>query len=121
MSTAETKAKRAGLSAKRRALMGAMLGGEGAGAGAGVIKRRGDGQGACELSFAQQRLWFLNQLEQESAFYNVPAALRLRGELDPVDLARALGGRSARRPLRRSDCRCSRRGRDARRRARQGH
>ncbi|MGK3964938.1 amino acid adenylation domain-containing protein [Sorangium sp. So ce118] len=42
------------------------------------------------LSFAQQRLWFLDQLEPESATYNVPAALRLRGALDPRALSRAI-------------------------------
>jgi amino acid adenylation domain-containing protein len=34
------------------------------------------------LSFAQQRLWFLDQLEPESAAYNMPVALYMRGQLD---------------------------------------
>jgi amino acid adenylation domain-containing protein len=38
------------------------------------------------LSFAQQRLWFLHQMESENAFYNNMAALRLRGELDSAAL-----------------------------------
>ncbi|WP_413468961.1 condensation domain-containing protein, partial [Pseudomonas sp. FME51] len=33
------------------------------------------------LSYAQQRQWFLWQLEPESAAYNMPAALRLKGKL----------------------------------------
>lgn len=42
------------------------------------------------LSFAQQRLWFLQQLEPESAAYNEPTALRLTGPLDFLAFEQAL-------------------------------
>ncbi|NWD75281.1 amino acid adenylation domain-containing protein, partial [Pseudomonas gingeri] len=42
------------------------------------------------LSFAQQRLWFLAQLEGGSAAYHIPASLRLHGSLDQPALQRAL-------------------------------
>ena len=42
------------------------------------------------LSFAQQRLWFLTQLQPESPFYNVPLAFDLSGPLDEAGLTRAL-------------------------------
>ena len=47
------------------------------------------GQAAIPLSYAQQRLLFLWQLEPDSAAYNMAAALRLRGELDESALQRA--------------------------------
>ncbi len=43
------------------------------------------------LSFAQQRLWFVDQLQPGSTAYNIPFAARLRGPLDPAALAASLG------------------------------
>ncbi len=42
------------------------------------------------LSLAQQRMWFLNRFEPESATYNLPFALRLSGELDITALQVAI-------------------------------
>ncbi len=41
-------------------------------------------------SFAQQRLWFLDQLKSDTAVYNMPAAVRLTGQLDAVALEQTL-------------------------------
>ncbi|HYO14087.1 MAG TPA: amino acid adenylation domain-containing protein [Thermoanaerobaculia bacterium] len=46
--------------------------------------------GHLPLSFGQQRLWFLQQLEPESAAYNIPGALRLQGFLDREALERSV-------------------------------
>jgi amino acid adenylation domain-containing protein len=42
------------------------------------------------LSFAQQRLWFLQQLEPDNSFYNEYGAIQLRGILQVAALERAL-------------------------------
>jgi amino acid adenylation domain-containing protein len=47
--------------------------------------------GPLPLSFAQERLWFLHQMEPEGARYNMPWPSRLRGHLDAAALERALG------------------------------
>ena len=46
--------------------------------------------GPLPLSFGQQRLWFLDQLEPGNPRYNMPFAMRLDGPLDPGALGRAL-------------------------------
>jgi amino acid adenylation domain-containing protein len=52
--------------------------------------QRASREGSLSLSFAQQRLWFLDRFEPGSPFYNIPAAARLTGELDVVALYRSL-------------------------------
>jgi amino acid adenylation domain-containing protein/non-ribosomal peptide synthase protein (TIGR01720 family) len=47
-------------------------------------------EGRLPLSFAQQRLWFIDQLNSGSPFYNVPAAVRLSGHLNLQALELAL-------------------------------
>ncbi len=49
-----------------------------------------DRSGPLPLSFAQQRLWFLNQLDPDSPVYNIGVPLRMRGSLDVPALERAL-------------------------------
>ena len=43
-----------------------------------------------QLSFAQERLWFLDQLSPDSAVYNVPLAVRLSGPINPNALKRSV-------------------------------
>ena len=47
--------------------------------------------GPAELSFSQQRLWLLDQIEPGGAAYIIAGALELRGALDASALERALG------------------------------
>ncbi|MEV6393082.1 amino acid adenylation domain-containing protein [Nocardia xishanensis] len=48
------------------------------------------------LSLAQQRMWFLNRYDPSSPVYNIPAAVRLTGDLDVAALVGAIGDLMAR-------------------------
>ncbi|HET6230713.1 MAG TPA: amino acid adenylation domain-containing protein [Longimicrobiaceae bacterium] len=48
--------------------------------------------GEIPLSFAQERMWFLDQMEPGTATFNMPAPLLIHGPLDAAALERALGG-----------------------------
>ncbi|BAS60151.1 amino acid adenylation domain protein (plasmid) [Leptolyngbya boryana NIES-2135] len=54
------------------------------------IQRQARSTNTFPLSFAQQRLWFLNQLEPGNAFYNMPAAILLKGHLNIAALEHSL-------------------------------
>ncbi|MCI0397533.1 MAG: amino acid adenylation domain-containing protein, partial [Chloroflexi bacterium] len=55
------------------------------------IGRRTPGSHA-PLSFAQQRMWFLSQLNLDQTVYNIPTAVRLLGPLDVATLEKCLAG-----------------------------
>ncbi|HEU5180261.1 MAG TPA: condensation domain-containing protein, partial [Candidatus Polarisedimenticolia bacterium] len=85
----DTASRAAGLSPSKRALLERMRKGKPSGeAAAPTIPRRPEGE--APLSFAQQRLWFIHQIDPKSPAYNVSNALRLRGALDPSALQRCL-------------------------------
>ncbi|WP_051181214.1 amino acid adenylation domain-containing protein [Thermithiobacillus tepidarius DSM 3134] len=83
------------LSPEKRALLALLLAEEEARAAAEAPadeapRRRDRGTGPCPLSFAQKRLWFIDQLEPGNPFYNIPIAIRLRGPLHLPALESAL-------------------------------
>ena len=54
------------------------------------VSREGERGNRLPLSFAQKRLWFIDQLEPGTAIYNLPGAVRLEGELDLDALERVI-------------------------------
>jgi amino acid adenylation domain-containing protein len=58
--------------------------------GSPALTRRAEGDGSWQLSYAQQRLWFLYRLSPESTAYHLPFARRLRGRLNVDALKVAL-------------------------------
>lgn len=69
-----------GLSSAKQALLEKRLKGSVRQSLPQIISRRPNG--VCPLSFAQQRLWFLLELDPLSAAYNIPSAIQIRGDLD---------------------------------------
>jgi amino acid adenylation domain-containing protein len=63
---------------------------QGAGATAPPLVAVPRGDGTFPLSFAQERLWFLDRLRPGTAAYNIPLALAARGAAQPEALAAAL-------------------------------
>lgn len=52
--------------------------------------QRADRVGPLRLSFAQERLWFLEQLRPGTAMYNLPLVFWLRGQVDEEALRGAV-------------------------------
>src|SRR5690606_17435578 len=84
---------RAGLGAHKAEIL-AWLGGEQAAAPS--LIRAQPARARYPLSFSQQRLWFIDQLEGGSPEYNIPMAFGLSGELNQAALQQALDGIVAR-------------------------
>ncbi|WP_163869877.1 condensation domain-containing protein, partial [Myxococcus eversor] len=87
----DTQRKLAELTPEQRALLMRQLKQRGAKSSSYPALTRRPGDGASPpLSFSQQRLWFLDQLEPGSAAYNMPVALQLDGALRVDALEQAL-------------------------------
>uniref|UniRef100_UPI000AE84FD9 non-ribosomal peptide synthetase n=1 Tax=Actinomadura kijaniata TaxID=46161 RepID=UPI000AE84FD9 len=72
------------------AALAALLGEAGTGRDRPALEPR-DRPDPLPVSYAQNRLWFLNRFEGPSATYNMPLALRVTGALDADALQAALG------------------------------
>ena len=78
------------LSPEKRALLARRLSEKKAAAEKKSRLARGAESEFYPLSFAQQRLWFLDELEPDTSLYNIPVAVRLRGRLNPAALEESL-------------------------------
>src|SRR6476660_2395390 len=92
----ESAGQKPELSAAKKALLEARLR-QNASKDAEPIPRRN--QTEAQLSFAQQRLWFLDQFSPGSCAYNVPRVFRLSGKLDVAALQQALDSLVERREI----------------------
>ena len=92
MSDSDIAKRFAGLSREQRAALFQQLKEKKAGAQAGPpsIRRQSRESRVFPVSFAQQRLWVLDQFEPNNSLYNIPELFWVRGPLDPEVLRRAL-------------------------------
>jgi amino acid adenylation domain-containing protein len=66
--------------------------------------QRISGAGKLRLSFAQERLWFLDQLEPHNPFYNIPVAVRITGPLNVAAIEQSINEVSRRHEVLRTTC-----------------
>src|SRR5437762_1976799 len=94
----ENSASEKGLSAAKQALFAHWRRGQQAAlkSDSPRLRPRQKNASPAQLSFAQQQVWFFNQLEPHSPLYNIPVAMRLAGPLDRVALQQALNAIVAR-------------------------
>ena len=78
------------LTPEKRKLLAHLLTAEGVNLAKLPVTPRDQNVMVLPLSFAQQRLWFLDQLEPGRAVYNLPVALRLKGCPNPTALRASL-------------------------------
>src|SRR5262249_15590917 len=81
------------LSPKKRALLDKLIQAEGLGAPTSHTipeRRTNNSTQKLPLSFAQEAIWLVDQLEPGSAVYNVPCAVRLLGDLNVEGLRQSL-------------------------------
>src|SRR5262249_2457507 len=83
----------ADLSSDRKELLERLLKQGGPGPSSAIPR---SGTGDAPLSFAQEQVWFLDQLESGNPSYNIAASVRFRGALDPAALEQALRAIAAR-------------------------
>src|SRR5688572_18722448 len=81
-----------GLSEKKRALLAQRLRAEVKAPVLPAIPRRPpqEADGPARLSFAQERLWFLDRWQPGGTVYNLPELIEIRGRLDVPRLAAAI-------------------------------
>lgn len=78
------------LSTAKRLLLERRLRGDGRNERGAVTIPKRESNGPAPLSFAQQRLWFLDRFKPNSALYNLPATYRVSGPVDVPALTRGL-------------------------------